>query len=182
MSKTKIGIIILIFVLFVLGCSLLNETLAKFESEVSGNVIGNIAFYVIDSEFQNEEIKLGEIEPSNQEYIYEFSVANFNDKKRLETNAEYNVIVRTTTNLNLEYRLLKNNENNDAFITKELIQDEDGMYYNIMKTDIELFGFKNNQINEYELRIKFPNEYNNFDYQDIIESIEIIILSKQIIE
>lgn len=173
---------ILVLILFVLGCSLLNETLAKFESSLSGNVIGSIAFYVIDSEYQTEEIKLDEIAPRDEEYVYKFTVANFNKEKRLETNAKYNIVVRTTTNLNLEYRLLKNNKENDAFVDKKLIQNEDGMYYNIMKTEYEKFGFKENQINEYELRIKFPKDYSNFNYQDVIESVEIIILSEQIVE
>jgi hypothetical protein len=92
MSKSKIVIFILISVLFVLGCFLLNETLARFESNLSGNVIGSVAFYVIEPEYQNKEIKLDELEPSDQEYIYEFSVANFNKEKRLETNAEYEVV------------------------------------------------------------------------------------------
>jgi len=182
MSKSKIVIVILITVLFIMGCFLLNETLARFESKLSGNVIGSVAFYVINPEYQNKEIKLDELEPSDQEYIYEFSVANFDKEKRLETNAEYEIIIRTTTNLNLEYRLLKNDEEKDAFDSKELIQDEDGMYYNVMKTDKEKFGFNKDEINNYELRIKFPKEYSIFHYQDIIESIEIIISSNQIVE
>lgn len=180
--KSKIVVLPLIIVLFVTGCFLLNETLAKFESELSGNVIGSIAFYVIDTEYQTQEIKLDEIEPSNQEYIYEFTIANFNKEKRLETNAEYNIVIRTTTNLNLEYRLLENDKKEDVFIDKNLIQDEDGLYYNVMKTDKEYFGFKNEQINKYQLRIKFPKEYSSFEYQNIIESMEIIILSKQVVE
>lgn len=158
------------------------ESLSKFTSLVSSDANISIAFYVIDTEYQVEEIKLDKIVPSDTAYEYNFSVANYNKTKRLETNAEYNIVIRTTTNLNLEYELYENNSTDSAILSKELIQDEDGMYYNVIKTKKEQFGFKKNQINYYTLSIKFPLEYIDYDYQDMIESIEIIVLSKQVIE
>jgi len=181
--KNKILVItsILIFFWF-LYLFKVPESLSRFTSLVSSDADVSIAFYVIDAEYQTEEIKLDKIVPNDTEYEYKFSVANYNKVKRLETNAEYNVVIRTTTNLNLEYELYENNENESVILSKELIQDDDGTYYNVIKTKKEKFGFRKNQINYYTLAIKFPLDYIDYNYQDIIESIEIIILSKQVTE
>lgn len=181
--KNKILIVtsILIFFWF-LYLFKVPESLSRFTSLVSSDAGVSIAFYVIDTEYQTEEIKLDKIVPSDEPYEYRFSVANYNKTKRLETNAEYNVVIRTTTNLNLEYELYENNESESAILFKELVQDEDGTYYNVIKTEKENFGFVKNQINYYTLLIKFPLDYMDYNYQDIIESIEIIILSEQVTE
>lgn len=178
--KSKILIITGILIFFwLLYLFKVPESLSRFASLVSSDADVSIAFYVIDTEYQTEEIKLDKIVPSDTKYEYKFSVANYNKTKRLETNAEYNVVIRTTTNLNLEYELYKN-DNENAILSKEIIQDEDGTYYNVIKTKKEEFGFKKNQINYYTLSIKFPLDYINHDYQDMIESIEIIVLSEQV--
>ena len=116
--KNKILVItsILIFFWF-LYLFKVPESLSRFTSLVSSDAGVSIAFYVIDTEYQTEEIKLDKIVPSDTPYEYRFSVANYNKTKRLETNAEYNVVIRTTTNLNLEYELYENNENESAILS-----------------------------------------------------------------
>lgn len=156
-------------------------TSAKYTNEVGSTVNGGIAFYVVDLGYQNAEIKLDKITPSDDLYEYDFTVSNYTKDKRLETNAIYNVIIRTTTNLNLEYYLYMNDGLNDILMDREVIQDNDGTYFYVMKTNKENFGFTENQQNKYTLKIKFPLDYINSKYQDIIESIEIIINSEQVI-
>lgn len=155
---------------------------SKYLSEVGSNALGGIAFYIIEPGYQNTEINLDKIVPSDDIYEYKFTVSNYNDEKRLETNAEYNIVIRTTTNLNLEYALYENDGLNDILLDREIIQDEDGTYYYVMKTEKEKFGFVENQMNEYTLKIKFPMEYISSEYQNIIESVEIIISSSQIVD
>jgi len=181
-NRRYLYVILIVLNLLLLGIVTLPFTLGKFSSSVEGGAVGNIAFYVIDLDYQTAEINLDEIEPRDEDYVYKFSVANYNGEKRLETNAEYNVVIRTTTNLNLEYILYENGGEVDVLTNKEIVSDSDGTYYNIMKTEKENFGFKANEMNEYELHINFPKEYISFDYQGIIESIEIIVVSSQIIE
>lgn len=159
----------------------LPPTSAKYASEVSSQAQGGIAFYIIEPGYVNTEIKLDQIIPSNDFYEYEFSVSNFNKNKRLETDAIYNIIIRTTTNLNLEYYLYMNNGLDDILIDREIKQDSDGTYFYIMKTKQEEFGFIENQTNNYKLKIKFPKEYMDFNYQNIVDSIEIIVNSEQVI-
>jgi len=129
-----------------------------------------------------QEINLDSIVPSETMYEYDFSVSNYNEEKRLETNAKYNIIIRTTTNLNLEYYLYENDNLTDILIDRQFIQDEDGTYFYIMKTNDEYFSYKENQSNNYTLKIKFPIEYISSEYQDIRESIEIIINSSQVVD
>jgi len=171
-------LIILFFILFRLN---IPGTYAKFSSSVNTSAKGTIAFYVIDSNYQSLEISLDKLVPSESTYKYDFSVANYDGTKRLETNAEYHIVIRSTTNLNLEIDLL--NINNESLImTNDIIQDEDGTFYNLLKTDKKYFGFIENQIDYYTLTINFPIEYSSYQYQDIIDSLEIIILSSQIID
>lgn len=179
--KKKIYIILVLLVVE-LSAIIIPWSLGKFSSEVSGKAISNIAFYVIDSKYQTEEIKLDKIIPSDDDYLYTFSVANYTEDKMLETDAEYHIVIRTTTNLNLEYKLYKNGIKEDVFIEKDLVSDEDGTYFNIMKTNSERFSFKEKEKNEYELYITFPKEYISYNYQDIIENVEIVIISSQIME
>lgn len=157
-------------------------TFSRFTSTVSGDAIGNIAFYVIDLKTQTADVKLEEISPQKEDYIYTFSVANYNDTKQLETNAEYHIAIRTTTNLNLDYKLYENDKEKDILVQKEIVTDDDGTYFNIMKTEKEKFTFKEKKKNEYKLLINFPEEYMGYDYQGIIESMEIMIISSQITE
>ena len=179
--KNKKIFVLIFTILFIVMLSI-PKTLSKFSSTLQGDAIGSIAFYVIDLGLQNTEINLEEISPRSEDYVYDFSVANYNDTKQLETNAVYNVTIRTTTNLNLQYKLYKNGVEEDIFISNEIIKDEDGTYFRIMKANSEYFSFKEKEKNEYQLFINFPEEYKGYDYQGIIESIEIIVDSSQIIE
>jgi len=173
-------------ILFLVACLLfifkIPSSLSRFTSLLNSDVEGSIAFYVIETDYQTTEINLDKIVPSDTPYEYKFTVANYNEEKRLETNAEYNIVIRTTTNLNLEYELYENNSDESVIASKEIVQDEDGTYYNIIKTDTEYFGFTKNQINYYTLKVKFPLEYNSFNYQDIIESVEVMVLSSQVVD
>lgn len=182
MNNKKIYICIVLVLIILILIFKLPGTLSKFSSSLSGAATGGIAFYVIEPEYQSKDIKLDEMFPREEEYKYYFSVANYKDEKRLETNAEYSIIIRTTTNLNLEYKLFKKDSDEDILVEKNTEPDQDGTYFNIMETKKEKFGFKENQKNEYVLSIKFPIEYIAYDYQDVVESVEIIIDSAQVID
>lgn len=173
------GIILIICILCLIK---LPSSLSRFNSSIDSEAKSGIAFYVIESNYQTKEINLDKITPSDTPYLYNFSVANYNEEKRLETKAEYHIVIRTTTNLNLEYELYENNSKESAIVSRELVTDKDGTYYYVMKTDKEYFNFNENQINYYTLSVKFPLEYSNYEYQNIIESLEIIILSSQVMD
>lgn len=178
------GLIIIGSLLLLIGLFIIKfpDTDARFASSVSSNVIGSVAFYVVDLETQNVEINLDKLVPSDEEYEYNFTISNYKDEKHLETNAEYDLVIRTTTNLPLEYKLYMNDKNEDIIISSEQVQDNNGTYFNIMKVNKEYFRYDETKTNNYNLIIKFPKEYSSFNYQDIIESIEIILKSNQIVD
>ena len=87
--------LIVVLVLVVLILIIVPTTLSKYQSISSSNANVDIAFYIISSSMQTENLVMKEIGPSTEPYIYTFSVSNFDDDKRLETKAKYNIMVKT---------------------------------------------------------------------------------------
>ena len=78
---------------------------------------------------------------------------------------------------------LYDDENSNMALTRnEVDTDEDGTYFRYLETANETFEYVNIKKNVYQLVVYFPQEYNTENYQDIIESIEINIDAKQVIE
>lgn len=173
--KTSIIIILLVVLL-----KFLPITFSKYETKTQGNAIVNYAFYILDANYYKEEIMLDSIIPSDESYVYNFSVSNYTNEKRCDTNLEYDLWISTTTNLDLEYDLILKNES--AVISNEVEADEYGTYFRNIKTNKEYFSYKENMTNEYSLIVKFPSKYKDSKYQDIIDSVTINIESKQVVE
>ena len=157
-------------------------TYSRFENKLNTNTKIDAAFYVVDTKTEVKNIKLDDIVPSDSAYEYNFTVSNFNDKGRSEVNLEYTLIVKTTTNLPLSYELYMNDGENNILISEEIVKDEYGTYFNVMKTNKEIFYYKDNTTNSYKLKVKFPKVYDSFDYQDIVEAIFLEVDSKQLID
>lgn len=173
----KMGIIIILLVVLL---KFLPITFSKYETKADGNAIVNYAFYILEANYYKEEIMLDSIVPSNDSYIYNFSVSNYSDTKRCDTDLEYDLWITTTTNLDLEYDLILKNET--AVVSNEVIADEYGTYFRNITTNKEMFSHKENMINEYSLIVKFPTKYKDSKYQDIVDSVTINIESKQVID
>ena len=132
------------------------------------------------------EIKLTDLQPSVTPYVYSFTVANNNGVDRTETSLEYTLSLRTTTNLPLQYELYLDEDYQDSsstnlFDTSEIMVDDDGMYFLKVSIPKRTFGYTQNEIDNYTLVIYFPYQYRDYNYQNMIESIELIVDSKQII-
>ena len=171
-------ITLLIGILFLL-LLLVPITYSRFESKKNTKTGIDTAFYVVDTAIEEKSLQLGSIVPSDEEYIYNFTIANYKGTKRAEVNIEYDLIIKTTTNLPLTYNLYK--EGSDESIIKEqkIEQDEYGTYYNIISTNKEELPFNEDKINKYKLVVKFPKIYDSFEYQNIVEGVIIIVDSRQ---
>ena len=186
-ERLKISLKLFLIVIFsILSLSLFPQVFSRYQSDATVNTNIDVAFYVINASFQSKNIILEEIAPSDEPYLLNFSIANHNGSNRLEVDAIYELKIVTTTNLPLTYKLYKNEDYTDANATNLLegtmelpAQDEDGTYFQLLNSSTEEFGFKEDQINEYQLLIYFPKMYMSHEYQDIVESIEITIDSKQ---
>ncbi len=175
----------LLFILLLLTIFLTPMTLSKYSTTTNSSAETQIAFYLLKATYQTSTVLLDEITPRNEPYTYTFSVSNTNGTKRTETNLEYDLSIKTTTNLPLSYRLYLNSvytdaNAEDAITNSSIIQDDDGTYFNIFETDTKYFSHSYNETNNYQLVVYFPSNYVDEMYQDIIELIEIRIESKQV--
>ncbi len=179
---TLTGLFIILFFLIVI----IPVSFSRYETIGSSNLNSSVAYYVIDANYQYLDIRIPNMVPRQEPYIYSFSVANNKEGKRAEVSLEYDLSIQTTTNLELEYELYLNEDyqgqNAQNIIVQDTLnQDEYDTYFRNITTPKQYFSHLYNEINEYTLVIYFDEIYNNYKYQDIIESIFIIINSKQTI-
>lgn len=174
-------IVILLFIITPISYS-------KFFSKANSTADVDTAFYILKADYYEVDIAFDDIVPSNDVYTYNFAILNNDGKDRVETNMEYTLKIITTTNLPISYSLYKNQKYTDSdkvnIIKSDVIARdsdlEDATYFRTLTTEKEVFGFKKDEENIYQLVISFPLEYNSYDYQGIIEGIKISIESKQV--
>ena len=184
-AKKIVKLLILLLSLILL-IRLISFTFSKYESRASTNPNIEVAFYIINKDYQSMSLNLDSLFPSDEPYVYTFSISNTDGTNMCETDMEYDLTIRTTTNLPIDYELYMNENYNDSgatsiIKTNEVIQDEDGTYFRVITTEPENFTFAKEEVNIYQLVLNFPKKYNNINYQDIIEGIEISVNSKQVI-
>lgn len=160
--------------------------MSKYESRATAKSNIEVAFYVINKDYQNMSLNLDSLFPRDEPYIYTFSISNSDGTNMCETDMEYDLAIRTTTNLPIEYELYMNEKYNDSgatsiIKTNEITQDSDSTYFRVITTNTETFTYKEEKTNVYQLVLRFPKKYNTINYQDIIEGIEITVNSRQII-
>ena len=182
----KINILIVLLLVFV---KLMPVTLSKYETVANSKVDSNIAFYLLDTNYYTESIKLSSLSPSDNPYIYTFTVSNFNDTKESEVDIEYDLSLIMTTNLPLRYKLYKNEDytnsssNNLITDTNSRIElDSDGTYFKIVNFDTENLFYNSHTTNTYTLLVYYDKSNSNPIYQDTIESVKIVVKSRQIID
>lgn len=171
---------IAIFLLVVFIINIMEITYSKYSSSAKGDAVANIAFFIVDVGTYENTISLNNLEPSNNDYIYKFTVNNFKNNKRTNVKLDYNLEFVTTTNLPLTYKIYKEGTNN-IITSNEIIQDGD-MYFNKLSTnEAGSFSYEENQTEEYTLVVNFPITYNDKpdEYQGLIDSFMIKINATQ---
>lgn len=179
----KIEVLVLVLVIMVL---LIPTALSKYTSTSTSDTDVDVAFYLLKTNYYTENIALGEIIPRVAPYVYNFNVSNTDGTNRAETNLRYDLSIRTTTNLPLTYELYLNEGYNDAgaeniISTDNINADDDGTFFRVMTTDTEYFTHLYDETNQYQLVVYFPQAYKNYVYQNIYDSIEVTINSKQVV-
>lgn len=183
---SKINILIIILLILI---KIMPVTLSKYQSSGIGNVNSNIAFYLLTADYLTQKIKLSDLTPSDNPYVYTFTIGNEKDSKTSEVDIEYILSIVTTTNLPLRYELYENtnyqDENAVNLITDsntEVEKDEDGTYFQKFTFEKESLYFSNPTTNTYTLLVYFDKSNNDAKYQDVVEGLRIIVDSKQIID
>ena len=80
-------------------------TYSSFFSNKKTDAKIDAAYYVIDVNNYVDAIKLTDLVPSEDKYIYTFSIQNYKDDDMCEVDMIYDLIIKTTTNLPLKYEL-----------------------------------------------------------------------------
>lgn len=178
-NRLKLEITILLVLLFLL-CFFIPFTLARFKTEARGDAPIDIAFYLLNDTYTHQNITLDEMKPGDEK-SYIFSVSNTDGINRSEVTFDYEILIRTTTNLQLEYELdeVTTGEDIDVVSSFNVVADQDGTYFNEIKTSSETFAYTSDQTKLYRLTIKYPSALKNYKNQGFCEGIEINILSKQ---
>lgn len=185
-KKQRIFLKIVILILCILIISrLFVLILSKYESISNSIANVDIAFYLLKEDYKTMTTSLDSLLPQGNAYVYNFSIGNEDGTKRAEVDLEYELKIRTTTNLPLKYELYMN-ENYTDVNAKSIIKtntidlDEHGTYFRTITTDKITLSYKEGKTNLYQLVVHFPENYNTENYQNIIELIEINVNAQQV--
>ena len=177
-----------LFLILFLAFYLLRVAYARYEIQAKINANIDKALYIFESEKLDFNLDPEGIIPSDDDYVYRFSVSNYNASKQSDVDLSYTLKVRTTTNLPIEIKIYRNelptaSGATNLFNGVVTAQDEDGAWYRIYNTNQEYqLLYENRTTDIYTLVVKFPTSYkSNTDYANYLESIEVILESKQII-
>ena len=196
LNKKEIQIYKLRFVIFMLLFTcllffflmLMRRTFSSYVSDATIEITSNYAAYIFDAERMSFNLETNGIIPSDTPYVYRFTVSNFNDIRKSDVDLSYQISIRTTTNLPLTYRLYYeknyNEEGSENLINETTeIQDEDGAWYHQMTVPSSFtMPYITNTTHTFYLVIDFPKLYSNkIMYEGMIDNIEIILDSKQIV-
>lgn len=193
-TRKKIILISVIAIIITFWTLIIRNSFSRYTSDAENNGNIDVAFYILNSSFnaQTERILISEMEPRDEAYTYIFSVSNFNENARAQVDMEYYVLMRTTTNLPLSYKIYRkigeewiDYSNNTRTNIKE---DTDGTYLKeitVMNNENKKFQFnhKQNLTDEFKIEVNFPTNYKSEDkYADLIESMELSIIGNQILD
>lgn len=187
-KKRFLLFVVLLFSCLFFAVFLLQKAYASYESYARLSADIDQALYILDAEELSFSLEPSKIVPSDDPYVYKFSVSNFDGEDSSEVDLIYKLDVRTTTNLPITVELYRNENYGDSGITNllgpaQLKQDVDGAWYRTyIPGETYTMEFKNRITDIYTLVVNFPKIYSeDTTYADSIENIEITIESSQII-
>lgn len=177
--KLKILIILFGLSMFVFGAGL---TYSVFHSDAEVNVNQNIAKFVFDANTSdNLELMLDGLVPGDYKE-YSFSITNTADY-RSEVVLNYQIAIKTFHFMPLDIELYKVTGNQ-----QELVMKCDETYSRNQNNELvcnsSVMEMSNDQdvLDNYRLRVTFPNEYDTEEYANLVDFLDIDIESWQKIE
>jgi len=136
-TKLKRNLILALSIISLISiASIIIVTLARYSSSVEKTDTIDIAFWFADATFQQSTMIVEDVYPSEEKYVYTMSVANNDGTDRAETDLEYTIAIKTTTNLPLKYSLYKKvSEMEDGVEATEYYTDANDNVYRKMPAD-----------------------------------------------
>ena len=200
-----ISIFLIVDLLLIFG--LLRTSSAYYFSNAVGEAPMDVALYAFSYDGlylynvdtgNNEasiDIDLGDIQPGDTKY-YHFTVTNKvideeGNAVKSDTNIIYRLKVITTTNIRLKYSLYYNEsprgaQSTDLFANGntdigEELTDGWGTYFKHYAIPAKCLKKASIVEHDYYLKVQFPDNLKDYNYQDMVESIKIQLESKQVI-
>lgn len=204
--KRRIKLLIALTIILVLY-KIIFSSYSLYESEASSDAEIDVAFYLVNDEYETKTITLNDMLPGDTQYC-KFQISNFyiddtGTQILSETDMKCDLKIRTTTNLPLKYELyvdqdITNNNLVNKLDTEELKKGHWDEYDTIFKylvdknetperkeqgiTDSIDFSYTQALSRTYIIKVTFPEaECKSYEYQNIMECIEISIDSHQIV-
>lgn len=195
-SKRRIKLLICMLIFIILH-KIIFSSYSLYESEAKSNLDIDVAFFVLNDENLGHLITLDDLEPGS-ETTCSFSISNFIDDATktsiAETDIKYKLVIRTTTNLPLQYELYINDNPlvNATAVEQiegraEVNQDEHNTYFNKLIEYENVFKHEVPTTDTYILKVTFPKgktpggtEYMDYSYQNLIDAIEISVEAEQV--
>ena len=169
----------LIIILTLMTGRFIQNAFARYRSTATAQADVDLAFYFVKAGDISQDLKLERILPSRNKYIYSFSVANYDENNRTETSLDYTIEIKTTTNLPLNFSIVKQGETTNRITSTEAIADDDGTYFKYIIATGDTFGFDENEEDYYQIEIEFPEAYNSSQYEGIVEYLKLTVCSTQ---
>ena len=179
------GVLLILVIVLIAFIKLDIFTYSIYEKQVTSNNDLNTAVYLLDDSYQTITVRIPDVIPSNNQYLYTFAVSNFKDDKHCDTNLEYVVHIRTTTNLRINYELYNTLDIDDAesIITSNNVElDSDGTYFRHILTNKKTMHYNVNETEYYTVLLNLPSDYKDSKYSGVPEVIEINIESRQVLD
>ena len=159
-------------------------TYSRYETHVTSQNSITTAVYLLDDTYQTLTVRLPDIQPSNNQYAYSFSISNYNEDLHCDTNLKYRIHIRTTTNADITYQLFSTLDVDHAepdTVTRSTVQDQDGTHFNHIYTDYKTMLYSEDKTDYYTILFTFPTDFIEAKYSGLVELIEINVESSQII-
>lgn len=180
--------IIFLLLLFILAINSLDITYSRYESGAISNAKAKVAFYVVESGTYEQSISLSNIVPSDDVYLYTFTIQNYKGTNRTKVNLNYKVEFKSTTNLPLDFLIINGDTYSESSLNiienDSFIQDESGMYYRKLSTNQTYkLSHESDEVDAYTLVVRFPIQYKDSpeDYQSLIDLFTITINAEQVV-
>ena len=171
--------------------AIIRSSKAKYVSVATSATQLDVAVYAL-SEDNDLTILLDTLVPRTAPYEYQFAITNVDGDTLTDTAIVYDLKLIATTNIPLTYKLcvsstnfVSNCQSNsvaNAINHNVVARDADGTFFRTMTTTQKEFGYTQVQTNYYTLLVYFPETYNSSEYQDLVESIQINVDSRQKLE
>lgn len=153
-------------------------TYSLFTSNASLTITdGEIAEFIFEAKRTNHiELEFENLN-SGEGREYEFQVSNTKDDNITNVTTEYQIIIKTFHFMPLLIDLYKNDEL--VMTCDEISYSRNSDNALVCKSDIWQLEHDSTKIDDFKIKISFPEEHNNLEYTELVDYIDIDISSWQ---